>query len=123
MEKFFYNDDVLTVEVSTCETSPYFEINILDNAGTTVFTGMYNTSDDKGLAIELAKADYCKVREYRSVHKALQEFEDNNRFCCFSDEELMTLAWAFTHSGFEGAYPVLYRCFNYEIKLHESLGA
>ena len=123
MEKFFYNDDVLTVEVFTCETSPYFEIRILNNTGVIVFSNMYDTSDDRRLAIELAKADYCKVREYRSVHKVLQEFEDNNRFYCFSDEELMTLAWAFTHPGFEGAYPVLYRCFNYEIKLHENLGA
>lgn len=122
MEKFIYNDDVLTVETSTCETSPYYFISLVDQSGKTVFHNAYNTDGDEHEARELAKADYCKVRENRTVNDILAEFESKNHFCGFSDDELTTLAWAFTHPGFELIYPVLYKSLNKEILMQENLG-
>lgn len=118
MEKFIYNDEILTLEVTDCETSPYYEVSIFNDQKVRVFTGMYDV-ENADLAIEVAKAAYGQVRSYRTVHDTLAEFEKNNRFCCFSEDELITLSWAFSHRGIEAAYPVLANSFEKEMALYE----
>jgi hypothetical protein len=117
MEKFIYNDDVLTVEASPV-THSHYVVELIDCNSEIVFKHMYNTNDEH-LAMESAKADYCKIRENRTVNNVLAEFEAKNHFYGFSEEELTTLAWAFTHPGFELIYSTLYESLNEELKVWE----
>lgn len=114
MRQFTHNNKPY-VAVATSITNGRTNVIICDGSYKECFFCDYNTEDEQE-AINFAIDDWTKACAFKHVRKVLESFEDNLKYGDFSDEDLVTLEWAFTYPGMMDAYPILFYAFRKEIE-------